>query len=33
MIHDAVALGLGKSQDLKVYEEGIRGNINREVDE
>jgi hypothetical protein len=27
MIHDAVALGLGKSQDLKVYEEGIRGNI------
>ena len=33
MIHEVVALGLGKTQELKLYEEGIKGNIDREVDE
>ena len=33
MLHDAAALGLGIYQDLIGYEEGVRGNIDREVDE
>ncbi|XP_073264031.1 uncharacterized protein [Populus alba] len=33
MLHDAAALGLGTFQDLIGYEEGVRGNIDREVDE
>jgi hypothetical protein len=33
MIDNAVALALGNPRDLKVYEEGIRGNIDKEVDE
>ncbi|KAH8494053.1 hypothetical protein H0E87_020713, partial [Populus deltoides] len=32
MLHDAAALGLGIYQDLIGYEEGVRGNIDREVD-
>jgi hypothetical protein len=31
--NDAAALGLGNFRDLIVYEEGVRGNIDREVDE
>jgi len=33
MLHDAAALGLGIYQDLMGHEEGVRGNIDREVDE
>jgi hypothetical protein len=33
MIQDVVVLGLGNSQELKGYEEGIMRNIDREVDE
>ena len=33
MLHDAAALGLGTFQDLIGYEEGVRGNIDKEVDE
>ena len=33
MLHDAAARGLGTFQDLIGYEEGVRGNIDREVDE
>jgi hypothetical protein len=33
MLHDAAALGLGIYQDLIGYEEGVRGNIDREVEE
>ena len=33
MLHDAAALGLGFYEDLMGYEDGVRGNIDREVDE
>ena len=33
MLHDAAALGLGTFQDLIRYEEGVWGNIDREIDE
>ncbi|KAH8518039.1 hypothetical protein H0E87_000005, partial [Populus deltoides] len=33
MLHDVAALGLGIYEDLIGYEEGVRGNIDREVDE
>jgi hypothetical protein len=33
MLHEAAALGLGIYQDLIGYEAGVRGNIDREVDE
>ena len=33
MLYDATALGLGIFQYLIGYEEGVRGNIDREVDE
>lgn len=33
MIHDAVASGMRNPQELKMYEEGIKGNIDKEVDE
>ena len=33
MLHDAATLGLGTFQDLIRYEEGVWGNIDREIDE